>query len=883
MRTGRVEVAVVVVTYRNADDIEGLVADLRREAGAHRLRVIVADNSSPDGTLAAAQRYPDVVAIATGGNLGYAGGINAAACHIGEAEAVLVLNPDLRVTPGAVGSLLARMRADAAIGAVVPLLRDDDGTVYESLRREPSLLRATADALFGRRWRTRPAVLSEYVREESAYRCTHRIDWATGAALLVRAEAAAAAGEWDDRFFLYSEETDYQRRLRDAGWHIWFEPDAVMTHRRGGSGASADLVALTIVNRVRYIEKHRPRSAAAFRAAVMVGEELRRDPTHARARWALRRRARWQHLPTAQSDPLPLELFPTASVVVPAHDEASTIARTLQPLAPLAQAGRLEIVVVCNGCHDDTAARARAFEGIQVVETPVASKAHALDLGDEHATRWPRVYLDADIVATPRALEPVLRALTDGRALAGRPAFRTVLDGASAPVRAYHRARARMPQASSALWGAGVYALSREGHDRLGRFPAVTADDLYVDRLFSAEEKALPDGEPVEVRPPRDAAAMLRVLARARRGPAEQDVDTGASTLRELARTIRGPLSALDAAAYAGFALIGRWRGERAAQRGRRDWERDDSSRVAGGSAGPGSGDVATDTASVDHVLLTRFNLPTPGPESLVRSREGWLRERIELFERYTVPSVRRQTVQRFRWIVYLDPQSPEWLIERLTPFIRDGVFTPLYREAVSWQDVAADARTITGAAGSVLLTTNLDNDDAIADDFVERLQRLAVQRPHAAIFLGRGLIMQGNALYLRRDDENAFCSVAESWQAPGTAWRDWHTLLREHLPVVVDRGSPAWLQVVHGGNVSNRVRGRRVNPTPYRQAFGGLLDGLPVPAPVTVVRDQLVTSPLRAAREVARRSAKQAVLRVAGKDALDRIKSRLAERRRSA
>lgn len=577
-RGGVVHVAVVVVSYNSADDIRALLPDLRRAATTTRLRVVVADNASSDGTLAMLSEHPDVVAVPTGGNLGYSGAINVAMRHVGDAESVLILNPDLRLDPFAIDRMLQRLRSDGRIGAVVPLLRDADGELSFSLRREPTVLRAASDALLGRLWQTRPPRLSEYDRTPESYAWDHPVDWATGAALLIRTSAALEVGEWDERFFLYSEETDFQRRLRTLGWSVWFEPSAGATHRQGGSGSSPDLDALLTVNRVRYIEKCRPRAAAAFRAAVTLGEHLRRGPSHARARWMLRSRARWTDLPSARRDAIPVGSFPSASIVIPAHDEAEVIERTLAPLAELAAAGRLEVVVACNGCSDDTAARARRFRGVRVVETTTASKAAALNLGDAQATRWPRIYLDADIRATPEALLPVIRELSDGRALAARPSFVADTAGSSPWVRAYYRARGRMPSTSQALWGAGVYALSAEGHARLGTFPAVTADDLYVDLLFSADEKSFPETVPVTVRMPLRARALVRVLTRARRGPAEQGVDTGASSVRELAQTVTGPRSAFDAVLYAAFALAARARTRRA--RGEAAWERDDTSRA---------------------------------------------------------------------------------------------------------------------------------------------------------------------------------------------------------------------------------------------------------------------------------------------------------------
>lgn len=275
----------------------------------------------------------------------------------------------------------------------------------------------------------------------------------------------------------------------------------------------------------------------------------------------------------------------------------------------------------------------------------------------------------------------------------------------------------------------------------------------------------------------------------------------------------------------------------------------------------------------IDHVLVTRFNLPTAGSESLIRAQDGWLQDRVELFERYTVPSVRAQSTNRFRWIVYFDPESPDWLIERLAPLVADGVFAPLYRETVAWHDVATDAREITGGRRVMLLTTNLDNDDAIAIDFVERLQHMVRVGKREALYLGTGLILSGGTAFLRFDPENAFCSVAEPWDGAVTAWRDWHNLLHNHMTLRIERGRPAWLQVVHGRNVSNRVRGHLVDPSEYRRLFPGLLDHMSIPGFAELLIDRGIRVPLREVRETGRRAAKTAVLRLSGRDGLDRVK----------
>ena len=574
------DLAVLIVSYQSASDLRDLFDSLRAEAVGRRIRVVVADNASTDGSVEIARAQGDVVVVETGGNLGYAGGLNAAMSHAGEAPAILVLNPDLVLEPGCIAALENRMRVSGA-GIVVPRILDGVGTLSGSLRREPGVIRAFGDALLGSRWLSRPEWLSESVRSERAYVSPRRIDWATGAAMLIDRTAWDAVGQWDERFFLYSEETDFFHRARRQGFDVWFEPAATVRHREGGSGSSDELVALLRVNQVRYVEKHRPRRAWLHRALLVAHEELRRnDPTHTFARRALRRRKLWSHLPTARFDAVDPAAFPSASVIIPADNESSVIARTLAPLAALVGSGALEVIVACNGCSDDTADIAARFAGVTVIELAEASRVAALNAADEVATRWPRIYLEVDTEVDPAALATAIRALEGDGIFAARPAFRIDADGASPAVRAYIRARYRMPSMSQAMWGTGVYGLSRAGHDRLGSFPAATADDLLVDRLFAPGRKLILSGPAVTVKMPRTAEGLLAVLVRSRPGTAERSLDTGALSVSELLGTITGPGSAVDAACFVGFALAARYRTARltmhaARTRGAQAWERD--------------------------------------------------------------------------------------------------------------------------------------------------------------------------------------------------------------------------------------------------------------------------------------------------------------------
>lgn len=215
---------------------------------------------------------------------------------------------------------------------------------------------------------------------------------------------------------------------------------------------------------------------------------------------------------------------PVASVVVPAHDEAAVIGRLLGGLLSGARPGELEIVVVANGCRDATAAVARSFgPAVTVVETPVASKANALNLGDRAATVFPRLYVDADVAIDVRAVRETAAVLRSGRALAAAPRMQVDLRGASRAVKAFYAVWMRHPHFREGMVGSGVYGLSQQGRARFHQFPEVTADDAFVHRMFGADERMTVRTCSFTVRAPRTLGALVRIKTRSRRGNLELD------------------------------------------------------------------------------------------------------------------------------------------------------------------------------------------------------------------------------------------------------------------------------------------------------------------------------------------------------------------------
>lgn len=269
-------VAVVVVTHNSEGLLAGLLDSLPAGLAGVRWSLTVADNASTDdGVARIHQLAPDATVVQIGRNAGYAAGINAALSAAPPHTAALILNPDVRLTPGCVAQLMSVLRSPG-VGIAVPTLLDTHGNLIESMRREPTVLRALADAVLGARRAGRHPLLGEVVTDPRAYTVDATTDWAEGSTLLVSAECLQRCGPWDESFFLYSEETEFALRARDVGLVTRYTPSATAIHLEGGSSSTPSLWALLVVNRVRlFRRRHGVLSTSLFWACVFARESSR--------------------------------------------------------------------------------------------------------------------------------------------------------------------------------------------------------------------------------------------------------------------------------------------------------------------------------------------------------------------------------------------------------------------------------------------------------------------------------------------------------------------------------------------------------------------------------------------------------------------------------
>ncbi|XVV16576.1 glycosyltransferase family 2 protein [Actinoplanes sp. CA-131856] len=278
------------------------------------------------------------------------------------------------------------------------------------------------------------------------------------------------------------------------------------------------------------------------------------------------------------------------SVVVPAHNEAPVIGRLLRSLVSGARPGEMQVVVVPNGCTDDTAAVAGSFgPPVEVVDLRQPGKYAAMRAGDERATGSEVVYLDADVEMGAEDIRRLAEALREPGVLAVAPERVVPTGKSSLPVRWYYDVWQQLPVVREGLFGRGVIAVTGEARERLRAVPDVMGDDLAASVAFAPSERRIVAGSRVVVHPPRTLGDLIRrrvrsVTATTQLQQALPDaVDEARTTKADLIGIVRAnPLAAPKLGVFLAVTLITRRRAKRAVRAGDfTTWLRDESSRTA--------------------------------------------------------------------------------------------------------------------------------------------------------------------------------------------------------------------------------------------------------------------------------------------------------------
>jgi GT2 family glycosyltransferase len=255
------QISVLIVNYNSGSALASTLASLSGGLDGIAWDAVVVDNASTDGSECAAEGHPNVRVMRHHVNAGFAAGVNIGTAG-SSAPFLLVLNPDCRLRAGTGLLLLNELQRHTTCAVMGPAILNTSGTLQESARGDPDML----TGLFGRtsvlsrvfphsrltRRNLRASVLS------NANDSSQRVDWVSGACMLIRRDALAGVGGFDEGYFLYWEDADLCRRLRNAGWETRYLRTASATHDVGQSSRNVRGLANREFHRsaYRYFSTH---------------------------------------------------------------------------------------------------------------------------------------------------------------------------------------------------------------------------------------------------------------------------------------------------------------------------------------------------------------------------------------------------------------------------------------------------------------------------------------------------------------------------------------------------------------------------------------------------------------------------------------------------
>jgi len=267
------DLAVIIVSTNEAHWLRRCLPTVFAAAGDIATDVVVVDNGSGGATRAVVESDFPAARVVECENHGFPHANNRALMTV-DARYVLFLNPDTEIVRGRLADLVARMDASPEVGLAGCRQVGPDGELHPAMRRFPTPTRLLMEALGSESWPFRAAWTGQRQLEPSEYEREFDLDWTTGSFMFVRREALESAGWLDERFFLYCDDPDLGRKIKDAGWMVRHLPQMEIVHHAGKMGWSErGFRQYAYANRI-YFDKHYGalgRRAAVAAAAIGYG------------------------------------------------------------------------------------------------------------------------------------------------------------------------------------------------------------------------------------------------------------------------------------------------------------------------------------------------------------------------------------------------------------------------------------------------------------------------------------------------------------------------------------------------------------------------------------------------------------------------------------
>jgi N-acetylglucosaminyl-diphospho-decaprenol L-rhamnosyltransferase len=265
------DLAIIIVTIPGEPHwLTPCLRSLHAHVGDLELDVVVADNDASESTrVLVKEAFPGARVIpCSNRGFAYANNRGLMTC---DARYVLFLNPDTEILEGSFEELVRTMDRRSELGLIGARQVTADGRLFPTIRWFPNALRALGDALGGERLPRRARWMGERELNWAKYDEETACDWTSGSFMLARREALESAGYLDERFFIYSEETDLCLRIKGAGWEIRHLPAMTILHHAQKAGISAKMTAQDVFTRIQYARKHfSPAHRAVYRAILVL-------------------------------------------------------------------------------------------------------------------------------------------------------------------------------------------------------------------------------------------------------------------------------------------------------------------------------------------------------------------------------------------------------------------------------------------------------------------------------------------------------------------------------------------------------------------------------------------------------------------------------------
>ncbi|MBX2999742.1 MAG: glycosyltransferase family 2 protein [Caldilineaceae bacterium] len=301
------DLAIVILSYNTQDLLRDCLRSVFAAEGDFTYAVCVVDNASEDGSADMVRtEFPQATLIAHDQNIGYSAGNNLGMRHVGFEGTppswplpryLLLLNPDTLVPPGAFAQMIRFMDEQPQVGVAGPRVRRPDGSLDLACRRsfptpKVSFFRLTGLSRLFPHSRLFNAYNLEFLPEDAV----HAVDSVVGAYMQVRREAIEGVGLLDESYFMYGEDLDWAKRIKDAGWEIWYNGQVEITHVKEASSRRSRKARVAFYEAmwIFYRKHYRAQTPWLLDKLILLGIALKGGADVAGRLWQLRRQQKWQ-------------------------------------------------------------------------------------------------------------------------------------------------------------------------------------------------------------------------------------------------------------------------------------------------------------------------------------------------------------------------------------------------------------------------------------------------------------------------------------------------------------------------------------------------------------------------------------------------------------